>query len=274
MSAQDERDQFKLEQETLLPPADCADDRASEELHDELGEDLKKALDAATEQKQEGNDYFRAQNWDAALATYRSALGRLPKRPSRPDPNVRDKGKGKEADSEDYDTRDMEVTASTEIPAESPPAPASTELQAECGKARAILNANIAACHVKLGEHKDAVAACTQALLDDPNYVKALQRRASSNEEINTWSSLTSAQEDYTKLLSLLPSSSPQVSETRRKLEALKPRVEAAQKRETDEMLGKLKDLGNSVLGNFGLSTDNFKFVPNGQGGYSMNFER
>ena len=24
--------------------------------------------------------------------------------------------------------------------------------------------------------------------------------------------------------------------------------------------------------GNFGLSTDNFQFVPNGQGGYSMNF--
>lgn len=25
-------------------------------------------------------------------------------------------------------------------------------------------------------------------------------------------------------------------------------------------------------LGKFGLSTDNFKFEPNGQGGYSMNF--
>ena len=55
-------------------------------------------------------------------------------------------------------------------------------------------------------------------------------------------------------------------------------------------MLGKLKGLGNSILGtlldynmvagnptlssqgNFGLSTDNFKFEPNGQGGYSMNF--
>ena len=56
----------------------------------------------------------------------------------------------------------------------------------------------------------------------------------------------------------------------------------------------KLKGLGNSILGNsilnlrtlsstyptstspgnFGLSTDNFKFVPNGEGGYSMNFVR
>lgn len=35
----------------------------------------------------------------------------------------------------------------------------------------------------------------------------------------------------------------------RRKLQLLKPRLEAAQKRETDEMLGKLKGLGNSLLG-------------------------
>lgn len=33
------------------------------------------------------------------------------------------------------------------------------------------------------------------ALSDDPHYVKALQRRAASNEKIGTWSSLTSAQE-------------------------------------------------------------------------------
>lgn len=36
------------------------------------------------------------------------------------------------------------------------------------------------------------------ALLDDPTYTKALERRASSNDTINTWTSLTAAQEgDY-----------------------------------------------------------------------------
>ncbi len=56
-------------------------------------------------------------------------------------------------------------------------------------------------------------------------------------------------------------------------------------------MLDKLKTLGNGILGtfasvhveeiklmrylgNFGLSTDNFKLEPNGQGGYSVNFSR
>jgi len=75
-----------------------------------------------------------------------------------------------------------------------------------------------------------------------------LERRAACNDTLNTWSSLTSAQEDYNKLLTLITSPS-QSNDIRRKLYALKPRVEAAQQRETDEMLSKLKGLGNSLLG-------------------------
>ena len=54
---------------------------------------------------------------------------------------------------------------------------------------------------------------------------------------------------DNTALLKLLPPSSPLFRETERSLQLLKPRAEAAQKRETAEMLDKLKGLGNSILG-------------------------
>lgn len=40
-------------------------------------------------------------------------------------------------------------------------------------------------------------------------------------------------------------------------------------------MLGKLKDLGNSLLGRFGLSVDNFKADKDPQtGSYSIRFEQ
>jgi hypothetical protein len=42
-----------------------------------------------------------------------------------------------------------------------------------------------------------------------------------------------------------------------------------------DEALGKLKDLGNTILGNFGLSLDNFKMVQDPQtGGWSINMNK
>ena len=50
--------------------------------------------------------------------------------------------------------------------------------------------------------------------------------------------------------------------------------IKAQQEKEKEEMFAKLKDLGNGILGKFGLSTDNFKFEPQNGGGYSMRFEQ
>lgn len=228
--------------------------------------EIKKNITEADELKREGNESFRASRWSEALVSYRTALSRLPgRKPQPPSP-----------ESSQDDTPDRGGARSASSTREERPEPANipSELEAECAKARAVLNANIGACLVKLSDYSGAVESCTQSLLDDPHYIKALQRRAASNEHLDTWSSLTQAQEDYKSLLELLPPTSPQVAQTKRSLQLLEPRQQAAQKKEMAEMTGKLKNLGNSILGNFGLSTDNFKFEPNGQGGYSMNFAR
>ncbi|CDO76628.1 hypothetical protein BN946_scf184868.g42 [Trametes cinnabarina] len=248
-----------------------AESDASDSHTESLSEDqIRKCLSDADALKQEGNEHFRSKQWDQALASYRAALGRLPKR--HVSPRLEDKGKARADEDVENDEASSEAAAASA--SDAPPtdeaqrsAMTLSEVQLECAKARAVLNANIGACFMKLGDHNEVVSACTEALKDDPSYIKALQRRAAANEEIGSWSSLTSAQEDYKRLLELLPSRSPDLVRIRPTLAALPPRIEAAQKRETAEMLDKLK-------GNFGLSTDNFQFVPNGQGGYSMNFVR
>lgn len=102
---------------------------------------------------------------------------------------------------------------------------------------------------------------------------KALMRRARARSELGGWSNLEGALADY-KALSAMANLSPADRKiVREQLRLLPPRVKAAQEKETAEMWGKLKDLGNGILKPFGLSTDNFKMVKDEKtGGYSMNF--
>ncbi|KAJ3175082.1 cytochrome c oxidase subunit 1 [Geranomyces variabilis] len=135
---------------------------------------------------------------------------------------------------------------------------------------RAVFHANIAACHIHTKEYAKAVASCTEALKCKPDYQKALLRRAAANEKIGSWSSLTDSLADY----KAIAAADPKNREAAALVQSLPKRIEVQQEKEKAEMMGKLKDLGNSFLGNFGLSLDSFQMKQDGSGGYSLNMKK
>ncbi|ODN88106.1 hypothetical protein L198_06870 [Cryptococcus wingfieldii CBS 7118] len=273
-------------------------------------DELRELLSRATQLKLEGNSLYTSKppKYEEAVQAYQRAIEHLPLFPSKEeeDSEVEDEDTGERI------KKTKEGKEKEEKEKEAPPAvPASSGLQ-EISEEEAILiskqedegaprqeeddrpeeekerekveneikectkacNGNLAACFIALKQDEKAVKACTEAIKIDPNYTKGLHRRATSNERIGSLTALSSAKEDYTLLLTLLPPSSPLLPSIRRSLVTLPPKIQKQEKEQYDEMMGKLKSLGNSLLGNFGLTTDNFKFEEQPGGGYSMNFSQ
>ncbi|KAL8223113.1 hypothetical protein R6Q57_020512 [Mikania cordata] len=133
---------------------------------------------------------------------------------------------------------------------------------------RSICHNNRATCFFKLGKYGDTVKECTKALELNPSYMKALIRRGEAHEKLENYDEAIS---DMKKILELDPSN----YQSRRSIVRLEPLAIEKREKMKEEMLGKLKDMGNSILGRFGMSVDNFKAVkdPN-TGSYSISFQR
>ncbi|KAM1721268.1 hypothetical protein TB2_022368 [Malus domestica] len=98
--------------------------------------------------------------------------------------------------------------------------------------------------------------------------MKALLRRAETHEKLEHFEE---AIVDMKSVLELDPSNDQAKMAIRR----LGPLAEEKREKMKEEMIGKLKEMGNSLLGRFGMSVDNFKSVkdPN-TGAYSLSFQR
>ena len=143
----------------------------------------------------------------------------------------------------------------------------------------AVYYANLAACEMQKAPLDETVSsrkarvteasrACSSAIEIDPSYIKAYMRRSGALEQLDD---LDHALEDAKKVLELDPSNAWAKAVAAR----LEPIVAERHEKLKGEMMGKLKDLGNSLLGHFGLSVDNFKAEkdPN-TGSYSIKFEQ
>uniref|UniRef100_A0A670IWA3 Tetratricopeptide repeat protein 1 n=1 Tax=Podarcis muralis TaxID=64176 RepID=A0A670IWA3_PODMU len=135
-----------------------------------------------------------------------------------------------------------------------------------CNTDRSILYSNRAAARMKQEKREIAISDCSKALELNPNYIKALLRRAELYEKTEK---LDEALEDYKNLLEKDPS----IHQAREACMRLPRQIEERNEKLKEEMLGKLKDLGNLVLRPFGLSTENFQVKQDSStGSYSINF--
>mmetsp|Transcript_51088 Transcript_51088/g.103908 ORF Transcript_51088/g.103908 Transcript_51088/m.103908 type:complete len:269 (+) Transcript_51088:69-875(+) len=142
------------------------------------------------------------------------------------------------------------------------------EAAPEGHKEKAVFFNNRATCHFKLAQFNDVIKDCSAALKLDPDYSKCLLRRAQAYE---TEKKICEAFDDFQRALKLDPSNRIAQMGSQR----LEKAAGEEREKQKEEMLGKLKDLGNSLLGNFGMSLDNFKAVqdPN-TGSYSISFQQ
>ncbi|NXD08069.1 TTC1 protein, partial [Nothocercus nigrocapillus] len=156
--------------------------------------------------------------------------------------------KGDYGEAEDYYTRALQIC------------PACFQ------KDRAVLFSNRAAAKMKQDKTEAALSDCSKAVELDPNYIRALLRRAELNEKTEK---LDEALEDYKTILEKDPS----IHQAREACMRLPQQIEERNEKLKKEMIGKLKDLGNLVLRQFGLSTDNFQIKQDSStGSYSINF--
>ena len=129
-----------------------------------------------------------------------------------------------------------------------------------------ILNCNKGICFNKLYEYDKALNSFKEALKYNKDYSKALCNKMLL---LNKKEEYLEAYEDFKRLKTL----DYNLWENYRNMEnGLAYQAEIQKKKMTDEMLGKLKDVGNTILGKFGLSLNNFQMTPNGQGGYSIQY--
>ena len=124
----------------------------------------------------------------------------------------------------------------------------------------AVFYGNRAAAYFAVDEYECVVDDCCSALVLNADYVKVLMRRSQAYEKL---SKQEDALADAKKVMELDPSF-PKIRST---VERLERECEIKMNKLKDEAMGKLKDLGNSILGNFGMSLDNFKMTQDANSG-------
>ncbi|KAK3837055.1 MAG: hypothetical protein JOS17DRAFT_680590, partial [Linnemannia elongata] len=225
-------------------------------------------FEEASRYKVAGNHAFGKGDYTEALKYYQLALTTCPSILSTSTTSVSDDDQGyNDNDNGEESKEELSIHSSTTTDTK-----INVVAAAKYRTERAVYHANMAACHIKLKEYQLAIEGCSAALELDPSYTRALQRKAQAEELLGTFASMNQAKEDHLKVASkkkhrMLLQSSEQA------LKRMEPILKEMLEKEKAEMMAKLKSMGNTLLGKFGLSTDNFQMKQDpATGGYSFNF--
>jgi tetratricopeptide (TPR) repeat protein len=138
----------------------------------------------------------------------------------------------------------------------------------------AALYGNAAACLIAQEKFEDAIEACDKAIKFQPKYEKVLLRRVKAAEKLEKY---TVAIEDLKVLVEIADEKGDRKARLglEKQIRDLEKKNEVYMEKQKEEVMGKLKDLGNTILGKFGMSLNDFQAVKDPQtGSYSIQMNR
>ena len=241
-------------------------------------DDLSERSDDAEAHKARGNAAFGEGRWADAERHYTLALEALP----APSPPASDRPPRASGERDENASPDEEKASPADADPDPDPDPESASptkrgAAPPADRTRAVYHANRAACLLRLGRFADAEVDCDASVRADASFAKAWLRRAAARSARDP-PDLEGAVADCERAARLAATAGPgaDAAVARRaadELARLRPMAERRREEIKEEMLAKLKDLGNAVLGNFGLSVNNFKAEKDERpGSYNIQF--
>ncbi len=236
--------------------------------------------------KEEGNNLFKQKEYQKAIACYQQGLSILlakdlihiqneeePEEEASTVEDPIDLSKHNDFDAIPEQQEETKQEDKTEVVEEFKTPIVLSEEEKTKRELEVILRSNSAACYLEMEHFERAVQECSKAISIDSKHTKSLYRRIKANEklenydqiitDIKSMEEITNGTSEYEMVKKLLLPQLPKFEDLRKK------KMEV----EMQKMWGQLKDLGNSVLGAFGLNLDNFKFNKDpASGNYNVSF--